>query len=424
MSTAVDRGGVAAPTATAAWLIASFFYFYQYVVRSAPSVMAPQLMQAYGLGAAGLGTLLSLFYFAYAPFSLIAGAAMDHLGPKRAVPIAAAAVGLGSFLFATGVPVLAALGSLLEGAGSVFAVVGAVYIASTAFPASLAATLIGATQMIGMAGGAAGLFLVGPAISGGLGWDEFLGAMGFFGFGIAGLLMVFLPPRAQQAPGRTAAGQSWLVPAAGSVWTVFRNPQSILCGLIAGLMFAPTTVFSIVWGVRFLQEDRGAPDLTEVMRSASVSVGWIVGSPLLGALSDHIGRRKPVIVGAGAVLLLCLLLILRGPPGVFPPYGLGFLAGLASGGAMLPYSVIKEANRPRLAGTAAGVISFINVSVAALLGPALGLVLTRSSGGGLRLLGHYQVAFEPLVYGVGLAIVLAMCLRETGRAASPQRSTA
>jgi MFS family permease len=423
MSTAVHRGGVAAQTATAAWLTASFFYFYQYMVRAAPSVMAPQLMEAFEVDAAGLSVLLSLFYYAYAPFSLIAGAAMDQLGPRRVVPIAAAAVGVGAFLFASGVPFLAMLGCLLEGAGGVFAIVSAAYIATTSFPASNTATLIGATQMIGMSGGAAGQFLVGPAIAGGLGWDEFWGVMGFFGLAIGGLLFVFLPHRSPDEPGR-APGGSRMTAALQAIWAVFRNPQSILCGLIAGLLFAPTTVFSMVWGVRFLQEAHGAPYLAAVMRSASVLVGWIVGCPLLGALSDRLGRRKPVIVAAAALLLLCLLLILYGPSGVFPPYSLGLVAGIASGAAMLPYTVIKEANRPEHAGAATGVISFLNFSVTALLGPTLGLLLTRASGGGVRLLGHYQVAFQPLVYGVGLAIVLALCLRETGRAAGPRRSIA
>ena len=42
---------------------------------------------------------------------------------------------------------------------------GAVYIATKSFPASRAATLIGATQMFGMAGGSAGQFVVGPVIA-------------------------------------------------------------------------------------------------------------------------------------------------------------------------------------------------------------------------------------------------------------------
>lgn len=36
--------------------------------------------------------------------------------------------------------------------------------------------------------------------------------------------------------------------------TVFSNPQSILCGLIAGLLFVPTTIFDMIWGVRYLRK--------------------------------------------------------------------------------------------------------------------------------------------------------------------------
>jgi len=44
----------------------------------------------------------------------------------------------------------------------------AIYIATKYFPAAYAASLIGATQMFGMAGGSAGQFFVGPLITGGL----------------------------------------------------------------------------------------------------------------------------------------------------------------------------------------------------------------------------------------------------------------
>ena len=84
---------------------------------------------------------------------------------------------------------------------------------------------------------------------------------------------------------------------------------------------------------------------------------------------------------------------------------------------MLPYTVIKEANRPEHSGTATGVINFINFSLSALLGPVFGNLLMRVSAGGERELGHYQAAFEPLAYGVGVAILLAFLLKETGPAA-------
>src|SRR4029450_4835428 len=145
-----------ARTAVIAWLVTAIYYFYQYALRSAPAVMMPQLSDAFGLTAVGVASLAGLFYYGYPPFSLVAGAAMDRLGPRKVVPIGAAAVGIGALLFGPGNQGAANTGRFLQGAGGVFALVGAVTIASKNFPASRAATLIGATQMFGMAGGAAG----------------------------------------------------------------------------------------------------------------------------------------------------------------------------------------------------------------------------------------------------------------------------
>jgi MFS family permease len=203
--------------------------------------------------------------------------------------------------------------------------------------------------------------------------------------------------------------------------TVFVNPQSILCGIIAGLLFIPTTIFDMVWGVRYLQEARSFDYGEAVMRSAMVPLGWIVGCPLLGFVSDRIGRRKPVIAGGAAVLFAALAWILYGPHDLLPPYLLGFIAGVASGAAMVPYTVIKEANPPALSGTATGVVNFINFTFSALLGPVFGgLLLSAKEAAGQTALAHYQTAFQPLLYGVALAILLTLLLRETGPAAAPQ----
>jgi MFS family permease len=117
------------------------------------------------------------------------------------------------------------------------------------------------------------------------------------------------------------------------------------------------------------------------------------------------------------VLLACLAWILYGPANVFPPYVLGLVAGLASGAAMLPYTVIKEANPPQFGGTATGVINFLNFTFSALLGPVFGWILLSVSGGADQMeLEHYQTAFVPLLFGVAIAIVLSLVLKETGPA--------
>jgi MFS family permease len=400
-------------TAALAWLITAVYYFYQYTLRSAPAVMMPQLSEAFGLSAAGVASMVGLFYYGYSPFSLVAGVAMDQLGPRRVIPIGAALVGIGALLFGSGNSEAASIGRFVQGAGGVFALVGAAYIASTNFPASRAATLIGATQMFGMAGGAAGQFLVGPAIAAGVSWNSFWITMGIVGLAVSALLVLLLP-----APQKRERRDDWLKEAAISMKTVFLNPQSILCGMIAGLLFIPTTIFDMIWGVRYLQEARGFDYGAAVMRSSMVPLGWIIGCPLLGFVSDRIGRRKPVITAGAVVLLACLAWILYGRTDLFPPYVLGLVTGLASGAAMLPYTVIKEANPPGMSGTATGVVNFINFTFSALLGPVFGaLLLTVSGGADQMTLGHYQTAFEPLLYGVALAIILTFLLKETGPAA-------
>jgi MFS family permease len=401
-------------TIVLAWLIAATYYFYQYVLRSAPAVMMPQLSDGFGISTAAVASLVGLFYFGYSPFSLVAGVAMDRFGPRLTVPVGAALVGAGALLFASGNEALAGVGRFLQGAGGVFALIGAIYLATTYFAASRAATMIGATQMFGMAGGSAGQFVVGPMIAGGLNWSRFWVAMAVAGFAIAVVLLLLIP----KAQG-SGSQRGWVRAAAADLATVFRNPQSLLCGIIAGLLFIPTTIFDMVWGVRYLQEAHGMDYTMAVMRSASVPFGWIIGCPLLGYVSDRIGRRKPVIIGGAVAVGICLAWILFGRPGVLPPYVAGLLTGIASGSAMLTYTVIKEANPPRLAGSATGVVNFINFTFSALLGPLFAWLLLSVAGGAAQPEhAHYQGAFSPMLIGVALAALLALLLRETGSAAA------
>jgi hypothetical protein len=75
-----------------------------------------------------------------------------------------------------------------------------------------------------------------------------------------------------------------------------------------------------------------------------------------------------------------------------------------------------------MSGTATGVVNFLNFTFSALLGPVFGWLLMAVGGGAAQMtLEHYQTAFQPLLYGVALAIVLTLLLKETGPAAPPAR---
>src|SRR6185295_14041769 len=94
-------------------------------------------------------------------------------------------------------------------------------------------------------------FLVGPMIGSGLPWGQFWFYAGLVGLAISACLFALLPRETQLSP---VGGMANVI---RSLQTVFANPQSILCGLISGLLFLPTTIFSMTWGVRFLQDARG-----------------------------------------------------------------------------------------------------------------------------------------------------------------------
>ena len=400
--------------AVGAWLLVAVYYFFQYALRSCPSVMMPQLQEALSLNALGVSAVVGMFYYGYSPFSLVAGASLDRFGAKRTIPIGAAAVGIGSVLFGLGDVTLANIGRFIQGAGGAFALIGAVYLITKNFPASMAASLIGVTQMFGMAGGSAGQFLVGPMMKQRLAWNHFWFYAGVVGLIIAALLLILLP---KETPKAAAPGTSAFATLLNSLGQVFRNPQSLLCGLISGLLFIPTTILGMTWGVRFLQEARGREYDAAVMLAATIPLGWMIGCPLLGFISDRLGRRKPVIIGGALMLTAVVTWVLFGNPAIFRGPAVGILMGIASGAAMIPYTVIKEVNAPQLSGTATGVVNFLNFTLSALLGPVFGARLVEMPQGDTsQVLAHYQAGFQPLLYGTLLALIFAFFLKETGPA--------
>lgn len=395
-----------------AWVIALLFYVLEYATRSSPAVMIPQLAGAFGETAVGVSAILGAYYYSYSLVSLVAGAALDRRGAKYAVAFGSAVLGAGCLIFVLGHPIEGYVGRLLQGAGSAFAFTGAVYLASRGFSPRSLATAIGVTQCLGMLGGSAGQFLVGPLLGGGLDWTGFWIFYGIAGFALAALLALVTPGNAQ-AGGAAAGGL--LQPYA----IVLGNPQSYLCGLIAGLLFTPTTIGDMTWGVAFFQHDRALDFRHAVTVISMVPLGWVVGCPLMGWLTDRLGLRKPVLIGGGAAMLVMVGQIALLPQLLPPALGM-FLFGVASGAAMIPYTIIKEANPDRVKGCATGTQNFLVFGISALVGPLFGNLLGRTLDAAPDHLAHFREAGLFWMAAILLAIVLSCLLRETGhRNASP-----
>src|SRR5260221_6943709 len=145
-----------------AWGLALCSYFIEYASRSAPAVMIEHLAAAFGTTAIGVSAILGTYYYTYSITSLIAGAALDRVGAKKAVPVGIFILAIGCLLFAIPTAGAGYAGRLLQGAGSAFAFTGAVDLASHGFSPRWLATAIGVTQCLGMLCGGRGPIGGGP----------------------------------------------------------------------------------------------------------------------------------------------------------------------------------------------------------------------------------------------------------------------
>ena len=397
----------------AAWLLCAVFYFIQYALRSAPGVMVPELTAAWNLNALGLSSLLGVYFFTYAAFALVAGASLDRYGAKWTIPAGIARLAVGTVLFGWGTVTEAYIGRLMQGAGSAFAFVGAVYLAARGFPARYLATAVGATQMFGMLGGFAGQFAVSPIVHGMITWQNFWLFSGVLCALLAAVAFFATPSEAD----RTPAGRGTILEMLAPYRTVMSNPQSYLCGFCAGLLFLPTTVGDMIWGVPILQQGFGIEHATAVDRAAMIPLGWVFGSPILGYIADRMGRRKPVLIASAFAMLALAAAILYLPSEILPPYLGGLLFGFASGAAMIPYSIIKEVNPDRVKGSATGAMNFLVFTLSAVAAPVAGWVLQKISGGAPLNLQDFQQWGLLGLGGIAAGIVLAFFLEETGSAA-------
>ncbi len=391
-----------------AWGLAMCFYFLEYASRSAPAVMIPELTQAFGMTAVGVSAILGTYYYTYSVTSLIAGGALDRVGAKKAVPIGIFILAVGCLLFSVPTTTVAYAGRLLQGAGSAFAFTGAVYLAVHGFSARWLATAIGITQCVGMLGGSAGQFVVGPLLEKGLGWQTVWHWLGIASLAVAVLLLLIAPsePRAQTAG---SARPSLLAP----YKVVFSNPQSYLCGVVAGLLFVPTTIGDMTWGVAFFQRDRMFSFHDAVVTGSLVPLGWVVGCPVLGWLADRIGRRKPVLIGGAVGMLLSAALISLTKS--HEPAVVGcFLFGIFSGAAMIPYTIIKEVNPDEVKGSATGGINFLTFGVTALVGPIFADALGKSITATHNHVTHFRDSGLFWMASIVIAILLSSFLPETG----------
>lgn len=344
------------------WGIAALFYCYENFLQVSLNVIAPELQQTFNLSAAALGGLFSYYFITYAGMQIPVGLLLDKYGPRVILCFAATVVGLGSLLFGIA-PVfgLTVLGRLLIGFGSAFAIVSCFKLVSVWFPLERFALVSGLTITIGFSGSIIGDYPF-AVLADVVGWRVNMIAFSLIGFVIAFFVWKLVRPPVD-APKHSIAASSHHseVSLLSGLKMVVANPRNWLIAIYGSLMFAPTLAFGPSWGGVFMVTAYHVDMQLGVAIASALYVGWIVGAPAFGWLSDTIRRRKPslYIASVGALLTFTPVLFFNHLPLPMVAFLL-FLAGFFSSGFLPSFSIIREMNPSKVSATGMGFMNTMN----------------------------------------------------------------
>lgn len=422
-----------------AWLICglgALYYAYEYFLRISPSVMETELRNHFNLSATGFGFLSAFYYYAYVPMQLPVGILMDRFGPRRLLTAACLICVIGTFMFSgTNLFSIAATGRFLVGLGSAFAFVGVLKLATIWLPEDKLAMVAGTAAALGTIGAMAGDHVLGGLVDW-IGWQRTVNFTAVFGIGLVFVLWFGIrdQKRYQRQSGTIDSFKKNIMDLA----LIARNKQIWINGLYGCLVYLPTTVFAELWGIPYLSH---AHDLTPSgahMANSLLFLGFTIGAPLMGYISDKIRKRKlPMLVGAiGAALLMLIILYVPNLTQLNLNILMFFLGLLYSAQAIV-FAVGRELSPKEAAGTAIAMTNMIVMIGAMLLQPLVGKLLdwslkarevalpptTEISISKMQQLytaGDYQFALSIIPLGILIAAILTFFLRETYAHTTPQ----
>lgn len=400
------------------WGLAAIFYFYEFVLRVSPSVMIQELMQSFSITASAVGVMSAFYLYAYAPMQIPVGMLMDRFGVKSLLSIASIVVGSGAILFSFSHQIaLASFGRLLIGGGSSFAFVAMVYISSHWFPIKRRAFLIGIANSVAMLGASAGS---GPltSIIARFGWRPTLFAFGVFGIILAiGIFWALnLDPISEKIEKHHPDLPSHPL---AKLKSVCKNSQTWINSISALCFYMTTTAFAGLWGLSFIQTAYQVSKETAGYAMSMVFLGWLVGGPVMGHISDYLGHRKIAIRLGILLTLICLLPVLycTSIP-IFSVYILMFLVGIFSSAELLNFSLAIELNPLVVKATAAAFTNFMISCGDSLIQPLIGFLLDFGWDGlanaGIReySVQDFQVALSTLPISLLVAFITTFFIQE------------
>jgi MFS family permease len=360
------------PQAIIIFMLAAFFYFYDFLIQVSPSVIAGHLMRHFNITATLLGCMVGLFYYTYTLFQIPAGLLLDRFGARKVLlnAIFFNTVGLLIFSFAPNIYFIG-LARLIIGAASAFAFLSALFLILRWFPLRYFAFFAGLTQMLGSFGAIGGTAFLAKLIKT-IGVQSAM--LTFTGIGAVLFILVFF--YLQNSPQKETRSTHSSMHFIARLKIVLFKRQTWSIGLYSFAIWAPIAAFAALWGVPFL---KATYHYDSIVAASSISVLWLgvaIGSPIIGGVSQKVMRRRmPLMISAliGVISMTTLVYINH------QPYWLVclwlFLIGIAASGQSLSFALISDNQRLENTSAANGFNNMMIVFGGALFQPLIGKLL-------------------------------------------------
>ena len=404
-------------------VLGALFYCYEYFLRISPSVMKPELMSYFHIDATMFGTLSAFYFYAYTPMQLVVGILVDRYRPRYVLTFAVLMCAIGSMMMVeTQTYALAAMGRFLQGFGSAFAFVGALKLASNWMPHNRFAFFAGAVASLGFLGAAVGEVSVAVLVQK-YGWRETIGVFTASGFVLAVFFWFVLHKRKGPYSPHRLGKVMTLRCSLEHLLAILKVRRIWAAALISCFVFLPTSVFASLWGVPYMEKLHHYSPTKAAIVIAMIFVGWAIGSPLLGYISDRLERRVFVMRAGFIIALLAVIPILymQSLPTVWVCV-LFILFGICSAAQGLTFVIAKEMSPSRSSiGTAIAFVNMLSMMGGLIFQRGLGEILDWSWTGkivhGIRFYDvlSYERAVTIIPISIGLAIIVSFCMRELRR---------
>ena len=402
------------------WVIcglAALFYFYEFVLRVAPSIMVNDMMGQFGINAAQFGILTACYYYAYTPMQMLVGVLIDKFGPRKLLSFSIIVCFAGSFLISMLPTYLAGKISLfLMGLGSSFAFVSVIKLAVNWMPANRLAFVTGIATMLGLMGGIFAEVLMEKVVTS-YGWLNAWYYMGFIGIAILILTLLFVKDHPEESKARQQeSSKTCIYKLFNELKTILKKPAFLINGIVGGITFLPVSLFGSLWGIPFLEQASGLSHTTAANTLPIIFLGMAIGGPLFGLLSEKIKQRKiliqlDIIVAA---ILFSLILFYPTMPFIMLKVTL-FAIGFMTGAQVLVFPIGVELTSKKIAGTAVAATNFLVMFLQPFVGKVLDMQWTGKIVNGVNFYSasSYKQAMliVPISFVIGL--ILTLMIKET-----------